>query len=75
MANAFNLPFILVEVNTNLVIWLAVIDAILLLFVVIMIIRFFANKSPKVKVDNNEWFVALGGKENIKEITAVGSRL
>ena len=75
MANAFNLPFILVEVNTNLVIWLAVIDAILLLFVTIMIIRFFANKSPKVKVDNNEWFVALGGKENIKEITAVGSRL
>ena len=32
-------------------------------------------KSPKVKVNNDEWFIALGGKENVKEINATGSRL
>ena len=26
-------------------------------------------------MNNDEWFVALGGKENVKEINAVGSRL
>ena len=75
MTNAFNLPLILTEVNTNLVIWLAVLDALLLLVVVFMVIRFHVTKSPKVKVNNNEWFIALGGKENVKEINAVGSRL
>ena len=75
MTNAFNLPLIYTDVNPNIVIWVSVIDAILLLLVIIMVIRFHVTKSPKVKVDNNEWFVALGGKENVKEINAVGSRL
>ena len=63
------------DINTNLVIWLVVLDALLLLFVIFMVIRHHVTKSPKVKVDNNEWFIALGGKENVKEISAVGSRL
>lgn len=75
MTNAFNLPLISTDVNPNIVIWVSVIDALLLLLVIIMVIRFHITKSPKVKVDNNEWFVALGGKENVKEINAVGSRL
>ena len=40
-----------------------------------MVILHFVKKSPKQKVNNDEWFVALGGKENIKEINATGSRL
>ena len=75
MANAFNLPLISTDVNPNIIIWLAVLDALLLLVVVIMVIRFHVTKSPKVKVNNDEWFNALGGKENVKEINAVGSRL
>ena len=75
MINAFNLPLLTSEIDTNLVIGLIVLNAVLLLFVAIMVIRFHVNKSPKAKVDNDEWFVALGGKENVKEITAVGSRL
>ena len=75
MTNAFNLPLISTDVNPNIIIWLAVIDALLLLMVVIMVIRFHVTKSPKVKVNNDEWFNALGGKENVKEINAVGSRL
>ena len=75
MNKAFNLPLIITDVNANIVIWVAVIDAVLLLFVLFMIIRHFVMKSPKVKVNNDEWFIALGGKENIKEINATGSRL
>ena len=75
MRNAFNLPLILAEVNTNLVIWIAVLDAVLVAFVLFMVIRHLVKKSPRVKVNNNDWFNALGGKENVKEISAVGSRL
>lgn len=75
MINAFNLPLILAEVNTNLVIWIAVLDAVLVAFVLFMVIRYLVKKSPKVKVNNDDWFNALGGKENVKEISAVGSRL
>lgn len=75
MRNAFNLPLILAEVNTNLVIWIAVLDAVLVAFVLFMVIRYLVKKSPKVKVNNDDWFNALGGKENVKEISAVGSRL
>ena len=75
MSNAFNLPLLTSEINNTLVICLAVLDAVLLLLVVIMVILHFVKKSPKQKVNNDEWFVALGGKENIKEINATGSRL
>ena len=75
MTNAFNLPLISTDVNPQIVIWVSIIDGLLLLLVIAMVIRFHLNKSPKVKVDNNEWFLALGGKENVKEINAVGSRL
>ena len=75
MTNAFNLPLISTDINPQIVIWVSIIDGLLLLLVIVMVIRFHLNKSPKVKVDNNEWFLALGGKENVKEINAVGSRL
>ena len=75
MNKAFNLPLITTDVNANIIIWVAVIDAVLLLFVLFMIIRHFVMKSPKVTVNNDEWFIALGGKENVKEINATGSRL
>ena len=75
MSNAFNLPLLTSENNNTLVICLIALDAVLLFLVVIMVILHFVKKSPKQKVNNDEWFVALGGKENIKEINATGSRL
>ena len=75
MLNTFNLPILTSEINTNLIIALAVLDGLMLLLVIIMVIRFHITKSPKQVVNNDEWFVALGGKENVKEINAVGSRL
>ena len=73
MLNTFNLP-LLASVSTTLIIWLAVVDFLLLLVVAIMIIRNKVSK-PKAKINNDEWILALGGKENIKEVTAIGSRL
>ena len=75
MVNAFNLPLLTDTNNTALIIWLVVFDVVLIAFVVLMVVRNSINKSPKARVDNNEWFDALGGKENIKEINATGSRL
>ena len=74
MSNLLNLPF-LTSNNVTLVIWLAVVDAVLLLFVIIFVIRFLSKKPSKAKVSNDDWFNAVGGKDNIKEINAVGSRL
>ena len=73
MVNTFNLP-LLTSVGTTVIIWLVVVDALLLLVVVAMIIRNKVSK-PKAKINNDEWIQALGGKGNIKEVTAIGSRL
>lgn len=69
-----NVPF-LASNNTPLIIWLAVVDALLIIVIVLMIIRNKVKSTPKNKVNNDDWFVALGGKENVKEINATGSRL
>ena len=47
-----------------------------LVIVIILLLYFLVFKKKKKKpVDNNAWFIALGEKENIKEIKGVGSRL
>ena len=69
-----NVPLLTSE-NTPLIIWLAVVDALLILVVVLLFIRNKVKNLPKSKVNNEDWFNALGGKENVKEINAVGSRL
>ena len=74
MNDLFNLP-LLNEVNTQLVIWLVAVDAALLLFVVFFVIRYRVKKSAKAQINNDDWLMAVGGKENIKEVNAVGSRL
>lgn len=73
MLNTFNLP-LLASVNTALVIWLAAVDAFFVLFIVVVIV-FNKVRKPKARVNNDEWLIALGGKENIKEVNATGSRL
>ena len=74
MNDLFNLP-LLNEVNTQLVIWLVAVDVALLLFVVFFVIRYHVKKSAKAQINNDDWLMAVGGKENIKEVSAVGSRL
>ena len=74
MNNLLNVPFLASD-NIPLIIWLAVVDALLIIVVVLMFIRYKVKSSPKNKVNNDDWFNALGGKENVKEINATGSRL
>lgn len=64
LADVSPLPFIIIGV-------------VALLIVVAVIIAIFLIKGKKKKAlfDGNSWVLALGDKENIKEVTAVGSRL
>ena len=49
--------------------------ALLVVAVVIFLVIKLRSKKANKSIDNNEWFVALGEKENIKEVSGVGSRL
>lgn len=49
--------------------------AFLVVIIVLLLYFFVFKKKKKIAVDNNAWFIALGEKENIKEIKGVGSRL
>ena len=73
MINYFNLPLL-----ANLETWQIIIFIIaggIILFIALFIIILLLKKNKKKTYDGDAWFVALGGKENIKEISATGSRL
>ena len=48
---------------------------VLLLGIIIFLIIFLRKRNAKPKVDNGKWIEALGGKENIISVTAIGSRI
>lgn len=50
-------------------------SGVLLLGIIVFLIVFFRNKSKKPHLDNSKWVDALGGKENIVNVAAVGSRI
>ena len=59
-----------------LTITLIIVGAVILLIILFLIIYFFIFKKKNKKIANgNIWLMALGNKENIKEVTAIGSRL
>ena len=43
--------------------------------VIILVVVFTKRKKASVLTNSGPWLLALGGKENIKEVTAIGSRL
>ena len=52
----------------------------LIIIAIILILLLSKKKQPKINkqdviINTNEWLIALGGKENILERSAVGSRL
>lgn len=57
------------------VIALIIAGAIILLAAIILIIVFALKKKRKPKVNSDVWIEALGGKDNIVSVTAVGSRI
>ena len=62
-------------------IWLALAIVVLILLAVFLFVFFNMKKKGQLKhndkiSDNSDaWQIAIGGKNNIKEVTAVGSRL
>ena len=73
MKKIIMLPF-LEGVNIPLIIGLCLsILAIVICLIALVIVLRRKKKNPRIVDD--DWFLALGGKENIKEATAVGSRL
>ena len=60
-----------------LIIVLAVFILLVALPPIIVLSIVFSQKKKRMKnrLNGNGWIMALGGKENIKEVTAIGSRL
>lgn len=76
MNNLFNLPILTID-NQMLLIVLFIVAGLVVVIGIVLLVYFLVHrkKGQKVIIDNNVWFLALGNKENIKEISGVGSRL
>ena len=62
--------------NNALWICLGIVGLILITILVIYIIKAPGRKANKAQpINNDEWLLALGGKDNIKEINRNGSRM
>lgn len=65
------------------IVWFIIISVVIAIIVILLAIFMLVNKKKTQKakmiskvVDSpSEWLTALGGKENIKEVSALGSRL
>ena len=71
-----NLP-VLIAINDPLMISLIIVGGLVFLIAIFLLVYFLfiKKRNKKVVVDNNIWFLALGNKENVKEIRGIGSRL
>ena len=49
--------------------------ALVVIVAIILVIVFVKARKGKTVINNSDWLIALGDKENIKEVTATGSRL
>ena len=54
---------------------LIVAGAIVVALVVIFLVVFFLKRKKPTKVNDSSWLIALGGKDNIISISAIGSRI
>lgn len=48
---------------------------VLLIAVIVFLIIFFSKRKKTPKIDDGVWLIALGGKENVNSVSAIGSRL
>ncbi len=61
----------------NNAIWLCmgVIGIIVITLVIVFVIKGKSHKDKTPQIDSSNWLDALGGKDNVKEVNASGSRL
>ena len=70
---SLHLP-ILTDINPLPIIMIAG-AAVLLIAAMIIVIYLLTHRKNKKSFDGSAWLIALGNKENVKEVTATGSRL
>lgn len=68
-------PNILTQSIDTLAIVLIIVGSLLLLTAVIVLLVAYLKKKKGPSLKEDDWLLALGGKDNIKEVTAIGSRL
>ena len=71
----FQLSLLTNDTNIPLIIGLASGGVVLIVTMILLLYFFVFKKKNKKSIDNNAWFVALGEKDNIKEVKGIGSRL
>ena len=49
--------------------------ALVIIVAIILVVALVNVRRGKATINNSDWLIALGDKENIKEVTATGSRL
>ena len=69
-----NLPIFTDALPTYLLA-IIIVGGVIVLAAIVFLIIFFKNKNKKPKVDNSKWLEALGGKDNVISVMAVGSRI
>lgn len=56
--------------------WVLIIaGAVVVAAIIVFLVIFFLKRKKPTKVDDSIWLLALGGKENIVSISAIGSRI
>ena len=71
----FQLSLLTNDTNIPLIIGLVSGGVVLIVTMILLLYFFVFKKKNKKSIDNNAWFVALGEKDNIKEVKGIGSRL
>ena len=66
---------ILTDTIDRIALALIIVGGVLLLSAVIVLLVVNLRKRKGPSIDNNSWLIALGDKDNIKEVSATGSRL
>ena len=78
LANSFQEDLNLFLKNYALYICLGFVALILIVFIIVVVCKNKTNgkvKKEEQPITQDEWFTALGGKENVQEVVATGSRL
>ena len=63
------------ETSNRLGIALFIVGGVLFLSALVILIYLLTHREGKKVFDGNDWIIALGNKENVKEVSANGSRL
>ena len=68
-------PVLLLDMTNRLALVLIIVGGVLLVSAVVVLLFAKLRKKKANTFNSSDWLIALGDKDNIKEVTATGSRL